>query len=223
MVSLSQVASQLYLRNQAAAEYLAQVRFRAFERRRRKSRQNLICLLPKASVGAELGVFKGEFSVEILRHVAPRELHLVDVWWEAFGEFYPDWGRYTDFGRLRTRAAYERAVEVATQASPSGTKLIFHVGDDLPYLRSVPDGYFDWVYIDSSHEYAHTAAELAILVTKVRRGGLICGDDWTDDEGHVHAGVARAVKEFLADHVAAFELKYLRSGQWLLGPPGRQN
>jgi Methyltransferase domain len=221
--SLNEEAARLIRCSRAAAGYLATGQFRELWdgiRRRESSRRNLLRLLPKSSVGAELGVFKGAFSAEILRRVVPKELHLVDMWWEAFGEFYPDWGRYTDFGRLRTRAAYKHAVRVATEANyGNAAKLVFHVGDDLAYLRTFPDGYFDWVYIDTSHEYAHTAAELALAAIKVRAGGLICGDDWTEEKGHPHAGVARAVKEFLADHALTFELKYLRCGQWLIGPP----
>lgn len=46
---------------------------------------------PTDSVGAEIGVFKGEFTAHILRRVQPKELHLIDAWWLLYGENYPDW------------------------------------------------------------------------------------------------------------------------------------
>jgi hypothetical protein len=222
ILRFTQDSDRLMRRGRKAARYIAAGRLCELwdgARRRESSRRKLLCFLPKSSVGAELGVFKGAFSAEILSLVSPKELHLVDMWWEGFGELYPDWGRYTDFGRLKTRTAYEHAVHVARKANHRNAKLVFHVGDDVAYLRSFPDGYFDWVYIDTSHEYTHTAAELAIAAVKVREGGLICGDDWTEEDRHPHGGVARAIKDFITEHPRDLELKYLDCGQWLIGQP----
>ena len=43
-------------------------------------RQELLHLMPKGGVCAELGVWKGDFSQRILDVTSPRELHLVDPW-----------------------------------------------------------------------------------------------------------------------------------------------
>lgn len=48
-------------------------------------RRQLLRLLPKESIGAEIGVWKGDFSEEILRLVRPRELHLIDPWMFQLG------------------------------------------------------------------------------------------------------------------------------------------
>lgn len=169
-------------------------------------------MLPKGSVGAELGVFRGEFSKQILRIVQPRELHLVDAWWEVFGEFYPDWGPDTEFGRLRTRDAFAEARRAVADARD--VKIVFHVGDDVALLKSMADSYFDWVYIDTSHQYEQTRKELTVAWTKVRAQGLVCGDDWTDDPNSEHHGVAKAVREFIG--ARRLEVKRLGGGQWCL-------
>lgn len=44
------------------------------------SRGDLLKHLPMGSVGAELGVFDGVFSQEILQTVRPSRLYLVDLW-----------------------------------------------------------------------------------------------------------------------------------------------
>ena len=146
-------------------------------------------------MGAEIGVYRGQFSREIVRVVRPRELHLIDGWWTLYGECYPDWGSYSDFGRLRTRDAYAEATR-AVQGAP----VTFHVGDDCEVLHGFPDCYFDWVYLDSSHEYAQTIEELELLRPKMKPNGLIAGHDWLEDPKHPHHGVYRAVRRFCQLH-----------------------
>lgn len=161
-------------------------------------------LVPEFKVGAELGVFKGEFSEEILRYNKPSELYLIDGWWTLYGETYPDWGVYTEYGRLRTRTAYEH-VKRMVKNYPS-TKTDVMVGDDRDILKSFNDHFFDWVYIDTSHKYDHTMDELNILSQKVKPDGIICGHDWVEDPNNVHHGVYLAINEFCKNH--RYELIY---------------
>ncbi len=162
-----------------------------------QDRADFLAMLPKRTVGAELGVFKGEFSAGILRMTTPEALHLVDTWWTEWGDTYPDWGDYTDFGRLGTKAAYEQTLQ-AVAAERGDAKVIVHVGEDVAYLESLADGSLDWSYLDSSHEYEHTKQELEVLQRKTKPTGVITGHDWQEDPAHIHHGVLRAVTEFCA-------------------------
>ena len=157
----------------------------------RPRREHILRLAPRAAVCAEIGVFRGEFTRHIVRITKPRQLHLIDGWWTLYGDRFPDWGPYTDHGRLPTRQAHDEA----RRAAPDAT---VHVGDDIEILAGFPDHQFDWVYLDSSHEYEHTTAELAILARKLKPRGLILGDDWHEDPSHLHAGVTKAVRETCA-------------------------
>jgi SAM-dependent methyltransferase len=149
--------------------------------------------MPKHAVCAEIGVFRGEYSREILRIARPRELHLIDGWWTLYGERFPEfWGEYSDHGRLTTRQAYDETV--AAISEHPGAKI--HVGDDLEILATFPDAYFDWVYLDSSHLYEHTLKELALLKRKVKSDGIIVGDDFTEDPSDCNHGCAVAIREF---------------------------
>lgn len=180
----------------------------------RPRREDVLKILPRDSIGAEIGVFKGEFTAHILRTVRPKELHLIDAWWLLYGEHYPDWGAYTEFGRLRTIDAFEHAKRIVGRLDRRGAA-VFHVDDDVECLEGFADSYFDWVYLDSSHEYAHTKKELMVLKRKVRRGGLISGDDWQTDPNHDHHGLCRAVMEFCPTF--GWELVHLDSyGQWCI-------
>ena len=111
-------------------------------------RWNYLEMLPKRAIGAEIGVFRGEFTAHILRVTRPRELHLIDGWWKLFGERFPDWGTYTDHGQLETRAAFAEAL-----GRTRGKPVTFHVEDDLALLPTFEDRFFDWVYLDTTHQY----------------------------------------------------------------------
>jgi Methyltransferase domain len=157
----------------------------------RPRRWRYLEILPKGAIGAEIGVFRGEFTPHIIRVANPRRLHLIDGWWELYGERFPDWGAYTGHGTLPTRTAFEEA-----RRRTRGKPVTFHVGDDLAILSTFEDRYLDWAYLDSSHEYGHTIEELQLLDRKV--SGVIMGDDWREDPAadDPNAGGARAVRAF---------------------------
>ncbi len=178
---------------------------------RLSSRKDIFKILPKNSIFAELGVFRGDFSKQILNYSSPKEVHFVDVWWTEFGEYYPDWGAYTNYGKLKTRDAYNDTIKKID----SYTNSFIYVGNDVEYLKTFSDRYFDWVYIDSSHTYDHTKDELKVLKTKIKENGIICGHDWYNDENHTHYGVKKAVIEFCDRY--NWKLIYVdRNMQWAI-------
>jgi hypothetical protein len=171
-------------------------------------------VLPSGGIAAELGVYKGDFSRELLDLAKPERLHLVDLWYL--------FGREWHFGRRSDRStvgALKQVLDRCADELVSG-RVRLHIGDDLVILETFPDRYFDWVYVDSVHAYEHTRLELEILTRKVKKGGLITGDDWIEDPAHPHHGVCRAVREFVA--AAPAELVYAGAEdlQWALRNPG---
>lgn len=160
-------------------------------------------MLPRGGVGVELGVFTGLFSTELLRHSASKKVYFVDPWHLEFGSTYPDWGRYTGHGRLLTGIALALAkTRIRKYAGATEAEIV--VGYSKEFLSGLADGELDWAYVDSSHSYQGTKEELALLKSKVKRGGLILGDDWHGEPDHAHSGVAQAVYESIA--AGEFEL-----------------
>ena len=101
----------------------------------RPRRRDLLERLVPNGVGAELGVFRGEFSRELLEVARPRRLYLVDGWWELHGESFPrEWGEYSGWGSASTRDAYMAARRVVAEYAPASNACEIHVGDDLAFL-----------------------------------------------------------------------------------------
>ena len=176
-------------------------------------RQFLLELIPNNSVGAELGVFTGLFSSILARDRRIKKVTFVDPWWEAFGSRYPDWGAYTDYGRVNTRKAYETAnIRIARAALPNR---VVEIGYSYDWLAAQPDKCLDWVYLDSTHNYEGTKRELELLQYKISDTGIILGDDWQIERSHIHHGVCLAVNEFVK--TSNFELIMAGNrGQWAL-------
>lgn len=56
--------------------------------------------------------------------------------------------------------------------------------------------YFDWVYLDSAHNYYHTKNELDIVSKKIKPLGIIIGHDGQPSSEHINHRVYEAVKKF---------------------------
>jgi len=163
--------------------------------------------IPTAGVGAELGVHKGFFTRVLLEIARPEKLYIVDPWYLLGGAW--SWSG----GNPSTARALSNIVRRFTNELVSG-QLVLRIESDLDFLSRLSPASLDWAYIDSSHEYGHTAAELELLATRVKPGGTIAGDDWQWNPGHRHYGVARAVTEFVERTGLAFDYQGDSDGQW---------
>jgi predicted O-methyltransferase YrrM len=155
-------------------------------------RAALMDWMPKHALAAEIGVAAGDFSAEILAHAEPQTLHLIDSW--AHDERFLD---------LRETVAARFAAEVA------GGQVVIDQGYSLDVLAGFPDGYFDWVYLDTGHDFTTTYQELELCRTKVKPGGIIAGHDYVTGHwlGWYRYGVIEAVNTFCVQY--NWEMIYL--------------
>ena len=153
-----------------------------------RTRLDLLTTLPRG-VGAELGVFRGDFAAHILARVQPTRLWLVDTFTglvtsgDQDGNYPARINMADQLAAVRARFAAYRQVEVVQSLSHA-------------WLAGRAPGSLDWVYIDTDHTYATTAAELAAARTAVRAEGIIAGHDYAP----AYPGVIRAVNEFAEAH-----------------------
>jgi SAM-dependent methyltransferase len=143
-------------------------------------REQLLQYLPARAVVAEIGVFRGDFSQEIRNRTDAATLHLIDSWEGKEG--------LKNLETVRRRFA----PDIATG------RIHITVQKSIAALPLFPENHFDWVYLDTDHSYATTAAELLLCARVVKPGGFIAGHDYVTGNwnGGVRYGVVEAVNEF---------------------------
>ncbi len=160
-----------------------------------KTRDDVIALLPKHSIGAEVGVFAAEFSRRLIPEVDPSLLFLIDTFvdqWHSSGN-----KDGLNVQSINTRHYYE-TVLVPEFVMNTNVKIL--CGESLSFLNSFPTGGLDWVYIDAAHTYRAVRVELEISKRIIRQGGYICGHDYNIP------GVQQAVDEFLCVHALTLDV-----------------
>lgn len=146
-----------------------------------KNRDELLKLLPQNGIVAELGVDNGDFSDLILNINKPKRLHLIDSW-----------------GSERFNQTKREKVENRFASQIKENLVIIDIELSTQVVHKFKDNYFDWIYIDTSHSYEMTIAELEFYRTKVKENGIIAGHDYIlgNWDGVVRYGVIEAVHEF---------------------------
>jgi hypothetical protein len=118
-----------------------------------KTRTDLLGLLPKGLRIAELGVFKGDFSKEILSICEPSKLYLVDLFEGEVSSGDKDGENTETVPDLNYH--YQLLKE-----KYKGTNVEVIKGDTLDFLLSMPE--LDAVYIDSLHTFGQVWNELLL-------------------------------------------------------------
>tara|TARA_B100000287_G_scaffold259395_1_gene243985 strand:- start:20219 stop:20797 length:579 start_codon:yes stop_codon:yes gene_type:complete len=155
--------------------------------------------IPKGSVAAEIGVFKGEFSDKILKQINPKKLYLIDPWelgYDKNGETATY--KSTNGEKLTAYSNEENSQEVKEKFHNEIIKgqVSIQVGYSYDVVEEFPDNYFDFIYIDGCHLYGCVKSDLNMYWPKLKKGGLMCGHDYHDN----YPGVIKAVEEFKPMH-----------------------
>ncbi len=180
------------------------------------NKQEFLDLLPKGGRWAEIGVFRGDLSDQILKICQPAELHLIDPWWFAL-DF--DW-----FAPPEVSTQYRDPRKFVAQMSEwTGVPEGVHLNDHFEALHEAtkrrfagdprvrvhrrtshdaaplfPDGFFDFVYVDGAHDYENVLHDLTTYGPKVNPEGALLGDDFCDHGVYANDvyGVVGAVAHF---------------------------
>ncbi len=143
---------------------------------------------------AEVGVWSVTLSRGFAALPKLKELILIDPWTAELTEFEHGDEAYT------CTMTTERIPPTQEKCDALCAAVTTHFADNpkVTILRmtseeaagSVPDGSLDMVYIDAIHLYEHVKHDIELWLPKLRKGGIISGDDYNIDE------VRRAVDEF---------------------------
>lgn len=121
---------------------------------------------------AEIGVWKGEFSRQILERCAGVERYfMIDPWANL-----PDWNKPLNVDQARFDDVHDEAMRRTDFARE---RRIVLRGRTKDVAGAIPDGALDFAYIDGDHSLRGVTIDLQKMLPKVRAGGFIGGDDFS--------------------------------------------
>jgi len=158
--------------------------------------------LNEGAVCAEIGVWKGDFSKEILKK-NPSKLYLIGPW-KSIADVPARWHAAP---QDEMDAIYNDVANVFT--SDDRVEIIRKLSDDA--ASDIEDGSLDWIYVDGNHSYEFVKSDLENWWPKLKSGGALCGDDYQEGSFQIETlnfGVVKAVDEFRSNFsdIAKFNL-----------------
>lgn len=129
-------------------------------------------LVPKDSKIIEVGTQTGKWARDIIDVAQPSVLHVVDIDYSQFDQ------------------------ELFAKTDP----ITVHKGYSWDVLETFPDGHFDCIYIDASHEYSHVKRDAIISDAKLASNGILIFNDYTTWSPYevTPYGVLKVVNEILS-------------------------
>jgi hypothetical protein len=167
--------------------------------------------VPRSGIGAEVGVWRGDFSTALIEATAPRELHLIDPWRFQSG---PEYSEASYGGKLASgQEDMDELFELVCRRFAADERVTVHRCTSQDGAGDFADASLDWIYLDAEHWYESVRADLARWAPKVKAGGLLMGDDY-GATGYWGGGVTRAVDEFVKS--GGCEVVVLEANQFVL-------
>lgn len=125
--------------------------------------------------GAEVGVLMARFSEILFENISGLKLYAIDSW---------------------KNIQHHKAVEASAKETLSKYNSEVIHKTSMEAVRDFEDGSLDFVYIDANHRYHSALDDLTAWTKKVRKGGIVCGDDYYHSPSGL-IGVIEAVDEFV--------------------------
>lgn len=136
-------------------------------------------------VGVEIGVRGGEFSLMVISKCPYIKLFGIDPYTRVKG--------YRDITRSETFDRYEKE---AHQKLDPFNNYHFVRKLSLEAVNDFEDESLDFVYIDANHGYDYVMEDIMAWIKKVRKGGIVCGDDYLRRKNSQFYAVVEAVNDF---------------------------
>ena len=140
--------------------------------------------------GAEIGVWRGELSADLLRSFPDLYLFMIDLWEPIVDSSMHD--------KDNSIAAMHEAMEAAHENTAfAADRRQLWKGASTVEAAGFSDRAFDFVFLDADHFYESTRPDLHAWWPKVRDGGIMAGHDYNGvGDRRKGWGVKRAVDEF---------------------------
>ena len=140
------------------------------------------------SIFVEIGTYKGRsaafMGVEIINSDKPITFYTVD--------HFKGSAEHNNLADLYVEAWNN----LAPLAKASKARVRVWSIDSITASKNFKDNTLDFVFIDGSHDYDSVVADINAWFPKVKKGGILAGDDYVD----VWPDVIRAVNEEFGEH-----------------------
>lgn len=158
-------------------------------------RQALIAeIVSPGSIGGEIGVYRGEFSKELLAR-GPSKLYLIDAW-ESYKEYDLD-----SINREDQNANLQSTKENVWNGLQNGTvEIIKGFSTKVAASWKTP---LKWIFLDANHGEEFVEADLKAWAPHIEKDGFIMCHDYTESSAGAIAmnfGVVKAVDRFCLEH-----------------------
>jgi len=145
----------------------------------------------------EIGCWEGKSTIAIANACYPENLICNDTWLGNVEESKLTGEKHVTEIILQKRDVYQtflRNMNLSTQQNYNVVK-----EDCIAWLKTF-DEPIKFIHIDASHEYESVFETIRLVLPKMVRGGIICGDDFLTSNASrldLHGGVERAVRELI--------------------------
>lgn len=138
---------------------------------------------------AEIGIWTGELSRMIIERCNPDYLLLVDplkVELNNMGNYICTMGE-----PVKTQQDLDMIA-----ASIYKLKAEFLRMSSMEAVKNIPDGSLDFVFIDAIHLYEYVKEDIEQWLPKVRKGGILAGDDYKERHAvPIRAAIRDTIKD----------------------------
>lgn len=163
----------------------------------------------KGSKIAEVGVWKGSLTKYLLNSCKTiKNYYMIDPLIVAVNEFEycgNDLPSMMKDNIYSCRMGGEKRTQIELDSIAAKHEKLSSIDPRVSFIREkseiaykeFEDNYFDTVFIDAIHLYENVKRDINCWLPKVKKGGLLMGDDYSNQ----FPGVMKAVDEILPDRI----------------------
>jgi len=145
----------------------------------------------KYQIGAEIGVYKGEFSEKLLLRSGLHILYGIDTWENSA----MTWKNLPEPSKV-----YQNCID---RLAKFNKRVRLIQGESTQVAKQFKQHSLDFIYLDADHSYNAVLADLQAWWDKVRPGGMFSGHDfynrYSGKPKTLVKGVEKALGEFLPE------------------------
>jgi predicted O-methyltransferase YrrM len=148
----------------------------------------------------EIGCWEGKSTIHLANNCYPETLICNDTWLGNVQESIVTGIEHITETIVKTRDVYGTFVNNMNAETKQNYKIVKL--DCIEWLANF-DGLIKFIHIDASHEYDSVFKTIQLVLPKMVKGGIICGDDYLSaniSRTDLNGGVERAVRELLPHH-----------------------